>query len=212
MFKKITNILLAGLLAILPIYLTGFLLYWMFQTMDAIFQPFVVKFLHINIRGLGFLVTLGLVFAIGLFVSNVYGAILMTWLDGLLVRLPVFKGLYRNIKRIIDSLNPKNPSGFKEFVLIKNGGGKGYSCGFLTNSFVLSHPDGSREDLAAVYIPSNHLYLGAIHLVEKERIVRTPLSLEDGAALALSAGASIAGEIQAIDSLDQEPAAETGAK
>ncbi|HSG05662.1 MAG TPA: DUF502 domain-containing protein, partial [Nitrospiria bacterium] len=120
--------------------------------------------------------------------------------------------LYRNIKRIIDSLNPKNPSGFKEFVFIKNGRERGYSCGFLTSSFGLNHPDGSREDLVAVYIPSNHLYLGAIHLVEKNRIVRTQLSLEDGAALALSAGASITGEVNSLGPKEQNPAVEAGAK
>lgn len=196
MVKKITNIMLAGLLAILPIYLTGFLLFWMFKTLDAFFQPVVVRFLHVKIWGLGFLLTLCVIFVIGLLVSNIYGAFLMRWVDRALKKLPIFKGLYKNIKRIIESLNPKNPSGFKEFVLVKNPGGNGYSAGFLTSQFTLKKPDGSREDLVSVYIPSNHLYLGAIHVVEAGRIVRVPISLQDGAAFSLSAGASLTGEVE----------------
>ncbi len=188
--------MLAGLVTILPIYLTAFLLYWMFTTMDAFLQPVVVRFLHVNIWGLGFLLTLSVVFLVGLFVSNVYGAFLMGWVDRILEKLPVFKGLYRNIKRIIESLNPKNPSGFKEFVFIQNPGGDGYTAGFLTSHFTLKKRDGSREKMASVYIPSNHLYLGAIHIVGEERLIRVPISLQDGAAFSLSAGASLTGEVE----------------
>lgn len=196
MFKNITSTMLAGALAILPIYLTAFLLYWMFTTLDAFLQPLVIRVAHVPIWGLGFLLTLGIVYFVGLFVSNIYGAVLMGWVNQILEKLPVFKGLYVNIKRIIDSLNPKNPSGFKEFVFVKTPGNAGYTAGFLTSHFTLKKPDGSRERLASVYIPSNHLYLGAIHVVEESRIVRVPISLQDGAAFSLSAGASLTGELE----------------
>lgn len=43
--------------------------------------------------------------------------------------------------------------------------------------------DGTRRDLASVFIPSNHLYLGAIHIVDRVRIVRTVMTLQEGATL-----------------------------
>ena len=195
--KHIRNMLLTGLIALLPLYLTVTLLVWLLKTMDSMFQPWIYTFFHIEIRGLGVLMTLGVIFLAGAVLSNVYGALLLGWINGILERLPIFKGIYRNFKRIVDSLNPNNPSGFKEFVLLEQSSG-GYSAGFLTGSFKLVKADGTLRDLAVVFIPSNHLYLGAIHIVDRSRIVRTALTLQDGAAFALSAGASIKGDVSQI--------------
>jgi len=198
MMKRLRNMLLTGLVALLPLYLTVTLLVWLLKTMDSIFQPWIYTFFHVEIRGLGVLMTLGVIFLAGVVLSNVYGAWFLGRIDDLLERLPIFKGIYRNIKRIIDSLNPNNPIGFKEFVLVEHSSGEGYNGGFMTGEFTLVKPDGTRRDLASVFIPSNHLYLGAIHIVDRSRIVRTALTLQDGATFALSAGASIQGEISQL--------------
>jgi len=196
--KRLRNTLLTGLIALLPLYLTVTLLVWLLKTMDALFQPLISTFLHVEIRGLGVLMTLAIIFIAGLILSSVYGALVLGWIDGLLERLPIFKGIYRNIKRIVDSLNPNNPSGFKEFVLVEHSSGEGFNGGFLTGEFTLTKADGARRNLAVVYIPSNHLYLGAIHVVDRSRIVKTTLKLQDGVTFALSAGASIKGDIHQI--------------
>ena len=198
MMKRLRNTLLTGLVALLPLYLTVMLLVWLLKTMDALFQPLLSTFFHIEIRGLGVLMTLAIIFVAGVILSSVYGALFLGWIDSLLERLPIFKGIYRNIKRIVDSLNPNNPTGFKEFVLVEHSSGEGYNGGFLTGEFTLVKPDGSRHDLATVYIPSNHLYLGAIHVVNRARIVKPALSLQDGVTFALSAGASIKGDVSQV--------------
>jgi uncharacterized membrane protein len=195
MMKRLRNTLLTGLIALLPLYLTVTLLLWLLRTMDALFQPLISRFLHIEVQGLGVLMTLAIIFIAGVILSSVYGALFLGWIDGLLERLPIFKGIYRNIKRIVESLNPNNPTGFKEFVLVEHSSGGGYNGGFLTGEFTLVKPDGTRHDLASVYIPSNHLYLGAIHVVSRSRIVKPSLTLQDGVTFALSAGASIKGDI-----------------
>lgn len=196
--KRLRNTMLTGLLALLPIYLTVILLVWLFQSVDAFFQPWLARMLHVQIWGLGVLATVFIIFLAGVILSSVSGAYMLGWIDALLERLPLFKGLYRNIKRIVDSLNPNNPSGFKEFVLVENSSGEGYNGGFLTGQFTLVKADGARCDLAVVFIPSNHLYLGAIHVVDRRRIVKTALTLQDGVTFALSAGASIKGDVRQI--------------
>ncbi|HEY5594719.1 MAG TPA: DUF502 domain-containing protein, partial [Nitrospiria bacterium] len=179
MMKRLRNTMIAGMLALLPLYLTVSLLIWLFETMDALFQPWISTFFHVEIMGLGVLMTLAIIFIAGVILSSVYGALFLGWINGLLERLPIFKGIYRNIKQIVDSLNPNNPTGFKEFVLVEHSSG-GYNGGFLTGEFTLVKSDGSRYDLASVYIPSNHLYLGGIHVVDRARIVKPALTLQDG--------------------------------
>lgn len=196
--KRIGNILFAGLLALLPIYLTVALSVWLFQSVDAYFQPLILKVVGIQIWGLGVLVTVSLIFLVGLIVSSVSGSLLLEAFDRLFSRLPIFKGLYRSIKGIVDSFNPNNPSGFKEFVLVRTLSGDGYSGAFLTAEFSLIQSDGSRRELAVVFIPSNHLYLGGLQIVDRMRIVRTTMTLQDGVTYALSAGASVPGEVRQI--------------
>ncbi len=194
--KRLRNVMLAGLVALLPLYLTVTLLLWLFQTVDGFFRPLVARFLGIEVGGVGVLATVVVVFVAGVLASSVTGAMLVRWVDRVLDRVPLIKGLYRGIKRIVDSFNPSNPSGFKEFVLVRQGA-EGFAAGFLTSEFRLVQSDGTARDLATVFIPSNHLYLGAIHIVDRGRIVRTSLTLQDGVTFALSAGSSVQGSVSA---------------
>jgi uncharacterized membrane protein len=198
MVKQLRNILLTGLIALLPLYLTVTLLLWLFRMVDGVAQPWLHRVVGVEIWGLGVVVALLVVFAAGLVVSSVTGALFLGWMDRLLERLPLVKGLYRGIKQIVDSFNPNNPSGFKEFVLVRKLSEEGYDGGFLTGEFTLIRGNGLRQDLSVIFIPSNHLYLGAIHIVDRARIVRTTLTLQDGVTLALSAGVSVKGEIREV--------------
>jgi uncharacterized membrane protein len=199
--------MLTGLIALLPLYLTIALLIWLFQAADALFQPWLERVLDVKIRGLGLLVTALIVFVAGLVVSSVSGTLLLEGMEGVLERLPIVKGLYRGIKRIIESFNPNNPTGFKEFVLVEEDSGRGYSGAFLTGEFTLTKANGSRQDLSVVFIPSNHLYLGAIHIVDRKRIVKTALTLQDGVTFSLSAGSSMKGGIRQIRPGPKRPSA-----
>lgn len=196
--KRLRNTLLTGLLALLPLYLTVTLLIWLFHLIDSVAQPWLRRVFGLEIWGLGVLATIAVIFVAGLVVSSVSGALFLGWMDRFLDHLPIVKGLYRGIKQIVDSFNPNNPSGFKEFVFVRQPDGGGFNAGFLTSEFSLLQEDGTRRELASVFIPSNHLYLGAIHIVDRARIVRTAMTLQEGATFALSAGASVKGEVRQI--------------
>ena len=199
MIKKIRNTMLTGLIALLPLYLSIVLLTWLFTTMDALSQPLLARVFHVTIPGLGIVATALVVFIAGAIVSSVSGALLLDWVDRLFEQVPLVKGLYSGIRKIIESFNPSNPSGFKEFVLVEQPQSQGLHAGFLTGEFALIKPDGTRRDLATVYVPSNHLYLGTIQIVERTRIIRTSMTLQDGLTFALSAGASAKGAFRESD-------------
>lgn len=203
--KHLRNIMLAGLIALLPLYLTITLLIWLFRMIDGVAQPSIRRAFGTEIWGLGVVATFAIIFVAGLIVSSVTGALFLGWMDRLLERLPIVRGVYRGIKQIVDSFNPNNPSGFKEFVLVKNASGDGYDGGFLTSEFSLVQADGTRQELAAIFIPSNHLYLGAIHIVDRAQIVRTAMTLQEGVTFALSAGASIKGDIRRLQADTLQP-------
>jgi uncharacterized membrane protein len=114
------------------------------------------------------------------------------------------KGLYSGIRKISESFNPNNPSGFKEFVLVEQPQSKDLHAGFLTGEFALIKPDGTRRELATIYVPSNHLYLGTMQIVERTRIIRTSMTLQDGITFTLSAGASAKGAFRELAASDPQ--------
>ena len=199
MMKKIRNTMLTGLIALLPLYLSFVLLVWLFKTVDALSQPWLARVFHVTIPGLGIAATALVVFITGVIVSSVSGALVLGWVDRLFERVPLVKGLYSGIRQIIESFNPNNPSGFKEFVLVEQPQSQDLHAGFLTGEFALIKPDGTRREMASVYVPSNHLYLGTIQIVERTRIIRTSMTLQDGITFTLSAGASAKGAVRESD-------------
>jgi len=52
-------------------------------------------------------------------------------------------------------------------------------------------------------MPSNHLYLGTIQIVDRSQIIRTSMTLQDGIAFTLSAGASAKGALRELESPDR---------
>ncbi len=199
MMKRIRNTMLTGLIALLPLYLSFVLLVWLFKTVDALSQPWLARVFHVTIPGLGIAATALVVFITGAIVSSVSGALALRWVNRVFEQVPLVKGLYSGIRQIIESFNPNNPSGFKEFVLVEQPQSTDLHAGFLTGEFALIKPDGTRRELATVYVPSNHLYLGTIQIVERSRIIRTSMTLQDGITFTLSAGASAKGAFRESD-------------
>ncbi|MCK7478018.1 MAG: DUF502 domain-containing protein [Candidatus Moduliflexus flocculans] len=126
----------------------------------------------------------------GIVATNVVGRRILGWLDGLLYRVPIFRSVYSAVKQLLNAFSPDNQVAFKEFVLLRNREGH-YCFGFLTGAVALQRVNGENEPLLAVYVPTNHLYLGDILLARREDIILTRLTVPQGIQIVLSGGISI---------------------
>jgi uncharacterized membrane protein len=90
----------------------------------------------------------------------------------------------------LNAFSPDNQVAFKEFVVLQNREGH-YCFGFLTGAVALQRANGTTEPLVAVYVPTNHLYLGDILLARREDIILTRLTVPQGIQIILSGGISI---------------------
>ena len=70
--QNIRSKLFAGIATAIPLFLTYFLLKFLFQTLDDMSTPILDKF-GIEIPGLGILLTLVLIFSLGALVTNFLG-------------------------------------------------------------------------------------------------------------------------------------------
>lgn len=74
---------------------------------------------------------------------------------------------------------------FKEVAIIRHPRIGEYAFGFITSSVVLQRSVGD-EELSCVYVPTNHLYLGDIFLVNSDDIIRPNLSVREGIGMILN--------------------------
>ena len=73
--------------------------------------------------------------------------------------------------------------------------GRGWVMGFLTKEFTVDRGSGP-ESLMAVYVPTNHLYLGDIGLFAPDRVFFPDLTVEDGVRIFLTGGMSLPRTLQ----------------
>jgi len=179
-----------GLLVIVPIAVTVWTFWELFTFVDGLLAPAITDRLGRHVPGVGLLVAILLVLLMGVFATNVAGRRALGWLDSLLYRIPIFRNVYSAVKQLLNAFSPDNQVAFKEFVLVPHGEKGGYNFGFLTGEVAL-RGSGETEPLVAVYVPTNHLYLGDIVLVRREDIIRTRLTIPQGIQIVLSGGISI---------------------
>lgn len=180
-----------GLLVIVPIAVTVWTFWELFNFVDGLLAPTIADRLGRHVPGVGLLVAILLVLLMGVFATNVVGRRTLGWLDGVIFRIPIVRNVYSAVKQLLNAFSPDNQVAFKEFVLVPRGEKGSYSFGFLTGEVALQRGSGETESLVAVYVPTNHLYLGDILLVRREDIIRTRLTIPQGIQIVLSGGISI---------------------
>jgi uncharacterized membrane protein len=143
----------------------------------------------LTIPGLGLLATAAIVLAAGALATNVIGRRLVERTEQLLLHVPLFRTVYAPVRQLLTAFSPDSEVGFKRIVLVEDGR-RGYMIGFLTKEFVVDRGQG-QERLLAVYVPTNHLYLGDVVVCPPERVVFPDLSVEDGVRVFLTGGMAL---------------------
>ena len=140
------------------------------------------------------LITLVFILGVGVVATNVLGRRVLARTEYWLKRVPVFRTVYAPVKQLLLAFSPDNQYGFKRVVMIENRN-RGLVIGFLTKEFTVEWGDGP-EVLIAVYVPTNHLYLGDIVLCPASKAFYPDLSVEEGVRMFLTGGMSLPGRVR----------------
>jgi uncharacterized membrane protein len=180
---------LAGFFVTVPLFISIAALIWIFGVVDGLTTPFYDRLLGRRIPGLGILSTATVVVLVGAIATNVIGKRVLQRTEGWLLRVPVFRTIYAPVKQLVVAFSPDNESGFKRVVMVEDVR-RGYVLGFLTREFAVDRGHGP-EPLLAVYVPTNHLYLGDIIICEPARATFPDISVEDGIRIFLTGGMAL---------------------
>ena len=188
---------IAGFFVTVPLIISVAAILWLFRLVDGLVGPLYIKLLGPNAvpPGLGVATTALAILLVGAIATNVVGKRLLQRAEWLLLHVPLFRSIYAPVKQLVVAFSPDNEYGFKRVVLVDDGK-RGYQLGFLTREFTVDRGQGP-EMLLAVYVPTNHLYLGDIVVVPRDRAAYPDISVEQGIRIFLTGGMAIAERIRA---------------
>ena len=178
--------LVTGFVVTVPLVISVAAFVWLFQLIDGVMGPVYARWLGREIPGLGLATLLVIVVMVGAVATNVFGRRILERGETYLLRLPVFRAVYGPVKQLVAAFSPDNQLGFKRVVLADDPR-RGLVLGFLTKEFTLEDRSDAAE-LVAVYVPTNHIYFGDIHIYPRTVVDFPDLTVQEGVQVFLTGG------------------------
>ena len=183
--RKLRGHFLAGILIIVPIGITIWILVWLFTNVDNILQPIIKGIFGHPIPGVGFGVMIVLIYLAGVIASNVGGKRLIQYAESLLVKVPVVRPLYNTIKQIMNGFSTPSKTGFLQTVLVEFPRKDIWTIGFITNECLAK----SGEPQLNIFIPTAPNPTGGfLQIVREGEVIRTDIPTNIALQMIISAG------------------------
>lgn len=188
MFKSIGTTLLTGVITLLPVVLTIYLLYWAAVSSEQVMGG-ALRWLLPNafyFPGLGMIVGVVVVFFVGLLMKAIFIRQLFAFGEQILYRLPLIKTIYRVIRDLFDFFSPKKED-FGQVVIVNFNNME--VIGFITQEETERLPEAFQNpESALVYIPMSYMIGGFTLLIPRKDIKPCSMSLDEAMRFVLTAG------------------------
>ncbi len=194
MLNWIRRNFIAGFFVTVPLVISVAALVWIFRLIDGLVGPIYEAWLPWRIPGLGLLTTALVVLLVGTIATNVIGKRILQRAESYLTRVPVFRTIYAPVRQLVVAFSPDNEYGFKRVALIEDAS-RGLLLGFLTKELTVDRGRGA-EPLVAVYVPTNHLYLGDVIVCPRDKVTFPDLTVEQGIRIFLTGGMALPGRLR----------------
>jgi len=183
--KKMRRQFLTGILVVVPLGATILILVWIFERIDNILQPVIQLILGRTIPGVGFGITIVLVYLVGVIASNVIGKKIIKYGESLLTKIPVVRPLYSSIKQILGSFSSSDKTGLGQTVLVEFPRKGIWTIGFITNESITQ----SGKVQLTIFIPlAPNPISGFLQIISEEEVVRIDITIDEALKMVVSAG------------------------
>jgi len=181
----------AGILVILPLGITFFVLKFVFNTLDSILDPLIpdinIFLFHriYHLPGVGLISFFFLLYLIGLITTNVLGHKLVAWGDRLFTTIPVVKNIYTSSKQLTDAFSATRKGSFRQAVFVEFPMEGNYVLGFVTNELT----DLNRQTRVTVFVPTAFVPpQGFLLFLPREKLTPSQLTIEEAIKAIMSVG------------------------
>jgi len=191
---SLKNCFLTGLLVILPISITVYVVWGLIRAMDAILKYIPAKYLpetylQIHIPGLGLILVVILVFVVGLLTRNIIGRKIVHLGENIVDRIPLVRVLYTGVKQLLEPLFLQKTNAFKRVALIEYPRRGVYVIGFITGESKGEVQNKTSKNMMNVFVPTTpNPTSGFYILIPEDEVVYLNMSVEDAFKLIISGG------------------------
>jgi uncharacterized membrane protein len=187
--KSAGRTFLTGLITILPVVLTVYLLYWLAAAAESALGKSIRLVLPEEWYwpGMGLVTGLGMVFLVGLLMHAYVVQVLFAKAEEVLYHLPLIKSIYRAIRDFFDFFSPGKEREFEKVVAVSLGGVQ--LVGFVTEARPERLPkDFGDEDNLLVYLPLSYMIGGYTVLLPRSAVRPLDMTMEEAMRFTLTAG------------------------
>lgn len=200
MLKNIKTYFLTGLAVSLPIVISIYIVWAIFNFIDQLifgkltFVKHIPGLNHIinimnQIPGIGFLTTIIFIILMGVFARNVLGRTLLNYFDRVMSSLPLVKSIYTAVKQIVDAIFTQKNNAFQRVVLVEYPRKGVYAIAFVTNETKGEAQAKTEKNMISVFLPTTpNPTSGFLLLVPEEDLILLDMSVEEGIKMIISAG------------------------
>lgn len=191
MVRFISRNILTGLVTILPVTLTLYILYWLIVSTESALGSMIRFVLPENLYrpGMGVVAGVLVVFVIGLLMHAYVVRRLFALGEQVLYHMPLIKSVYRAIRDFFDYFSPAKKREFEQVVAVTIGTTGMQVIGFVTQAIPEQLPEGFREeDSILVYLPLSYMIGGYAVLIPRSSVRPLDMNMEEAMRFALTAG------------------------
>ena len=178
---------LSGILIVVPLAAAIFVLVWVFVKIDNLLQPLIEAIFDRRITGVGFGISLVLIYVMGVIASNLFGRRIIRFGESLATRIPIFRQLYTAFKQVVEGLSGSSTqkAAFREVILVEFPREGMKTLAFITNELT----DESGNKMFAIFVPTAPVPTsGYFEIVTEDMITRTNITVDEAMRMVMSSG------------------------
>lgn len=183
--KTISKYVLTGLVTVLPVILTFYLLYWLSVTTETMLSELIPRGMYFP--GMGVSAALLLMFVVGMLMHTRPVQRLFAHGERIFYRLPLVKSVYASFRDFMDYFSPGRKTDFEQVVMVSLGQTGIRLIGFVTQTDE-QLPDDFEDGHVMVYLPMSYMIGGYAVLVPRTAVQPLNMSMEDAMRYVLTAG------------------------
>jgi uncharacterized membrane protein len=200
--QKLKDYFVGGAIAILPLAVTAFVVWWVYNRFYEFAYPIGVKlglsnyyasipysFVGKTLDALDELLMLILILLlIGAIVSRKSGKKFLSVFDNFVSKIPLVRFIYVAVRQGTDTLLTKKQA-FKRVCIVEYPRKGLFAIGFVTNEGFSEVEDRTREDMYTVFVPTSPIpATGYVTILPKRDVQILDMSIEDGLKIIVSGG------------------------
>jgi uncharacterized membrane protein len=191
--RKIRSQFIAGILVVVPLGATILILVWVFNSIDHILSPAVQAVFHRHVPGVGFGVTIVLIYLAGVIATNVIGGTILRFFDRQMSKVPIFRVLYSGIRQVLEAFASPEKTGFLHVVLVEFPKPDMRAIGFVTSEM----QEESGEKVLSVLIPTApNPTSGFLQIVKEKDVIHTSITVDEAMKMIVSGGTMTPPEVK----------------